>query len=302
MIEKIKNLFQFIWDVFVKFIVDNSLNYSGSIAFFTIFSLPGILIGVILVAGSVFGEQAVKGELYDQINSLVGSSSASQVQNIIKNLETADFNYMALALAVTTLLYGSTSVFASIQDGINVIWGIRPKPKRVALKFLFNRLISIAMIGTIGFLMLVSLSVDTLVVVFNDYLVTIFGEKSIALISTLEQISFTIIVFSVFVIVYKVLPDAKVGWKDIFRGAFLSTVLFIIGKYLFSFYLGKSSFGTAYGTAGSLVLLLIWVYYSSIILLFGAEFIEVYTRRKGRMVKPSSESMKIITKEVKLGN
>ena len=131
-------------------------------------------------------------------------------------------------------------------------------------------------------------------------LVDYFGERSATFISVLEQISFTGIVFIVFVMIYQILPDARVGWKDIFRGATLSTVLFIIGKYLFSFYLGQSSFGTAYGTAGSLVLLLMWVYYSSIILLFGAEFIEVYTRRKGRIIKPSSASTKIITKEIYL--
>lgn len=298
MLDKIKQFFDFVWEVIVKFVVDNSLNYSGSIAFFTIFSLPGILIGVILIAGSVFGEQTVKGELYQQINTLVGKSSADQIQNIVQNLETAEFSYVALIIAVTTLLYGSTSVFASVQDGINVIWGLRPKPKRVALKFMLNRLISIAMIATIGFLMLVSLSVDTVVVIFNDVLIDFFGETSASAISILEQVSFTVIVYVVFVTVYKVLPDAKVEWKDVYKGALLSTVLFVIGKYLIGFYLGNSSFGTAYGAAGSLVLLLIWVYYSSIILLFGAEFIEVYTRRQNRIIKPSTESVKIITKEV----
>ena len=298
MVGKIKQLFNFIWELITKFVVDNSLNYSGSIAFFTIFSLPGILIGVILVAGPVFGEQMVRGELYNQINTLVGESSALQVRSIIENLENADFNYLALIIAVSTLLYGSTSVFASIQDGINVIWGLRPKPKKIAVKFMLNRLLSIAMIVTIGFLMLVSLSVDTIVVIFNDILIDYFGEKSTSLIYVLEQISFTAIVFSVFVTVYKVLPDAKIKWKDVFKGALLATILFIIGKYLIGLYLGNSSFGTAYGAAGSLVLLLIWVYYSAIILLFGAEFIEVYTRKQKRIIKPNSESVKIITKEV----
>lgn len=298
MLNKIKQLFHFIGELITKFVVDNSLNYSGSIAFFTIFSLPGILIGVILVAGPVFGEQMVKGELYNQINTLVGKSSALQIQNIIENLENAEFSYLALAIAISTLLYGSTSVFASIQDGINVIWGLRPKPKRIALKFIFNRLVSIAMIVTIGFLMLVSLSVDMIVVIFNDILIDFFGKKSTSFIYVFEQISFILIVFSVFVTVYKVLPDANVSWKDIFKGAFLATVLFIIGKYLIGFYLGNSSFATAYGAAGSLVLLLIWVYYSAMILLFGAEFIEVYTRKQKRIIKPSSASVKIITKEV----
>jgi len=300
MVDNIKQLYKFVEEVIVKFVVDNSLNYSGSIAFFTIFSLPGILIGVILIAGSVFGEQTVKGELYSQIQTLVGDSSANQIQDIILNLENADFNYVALIIAISTLLYGSTSVFASIQDGINVIWGLRPKPKRIALKFILNRLLSIAMIVTIGFLMLVSLSVDTLVVVFNEFLVELIDEKSASVIVALESVSFSIIVFIVFTTVYKFLPDAKVELKDVLRGALLATILFMFGKYLISFYLGNSSFGTAYGAAGSLVLLLIWVYYSAMILLFGAEFIEVYTRRKKRIIGPSSQSVKIITKEVHL--
>lgn len=297
---KLKQFYKFVEELVIKFVVDNSLNYSGSIAFFTIFSLPGILIGVILIAGSVFGEKTVKGELYEQIKTLVGESSANQIQDIIHNLENAEFNYIAFAIAVSTLLYGSTSVFASIQDGINVIWGLRPKPKRIALKFILNRLLSIAMIVTIGFLMLVSLSVDTLVVVFNEYLVEILDEKSASVIVAFESVSFSIIVFVVFTTVYKFLPDGKVGIKDVLKGALLSTILFMIGKYLISFYLGNSSFGTAYGAAGSLVLLLIWVYYSAMILLFGAEFIEVYTRKNNRIIGPSSQSVKIITKEIHL--
>ncbi|MBL4594044.1 MAG: YihY/virulence factor BrkB family protein [Flavobacteriales bacterium] len=298
MIDKVKQLFNFILELITKFVVDNSLNYSGSIAFFTIFSLPGILIGVILIAGPVFGEKIVKGELYNQINTLVGESSAMQIRAIIENLENAEFSYVALIIAVSTLLYGSTSVFASIQDGINVIWGLRPKPKRIALKFIFNRLVSIAMIGTIGFLMLVSLSADMIVVIFNEVLIGFFGKESTSFIYIFEQISFSLIVFSVFVTVYKVLPDANVRWRDIFKGALLATILFIIGKYLIGFYLGNSSFGTAYGAAGSLVLLLIWVYYSAMILMFGAEFIEVYTRKQKRIIKPTSDTVKIITKEV----
>ena len=302
MLEKLKNLFDFIWEMLQKFVIDNSLNYSGSIAFFTIFSLPGILIGVLLIASPIFGEQVVKGELYNQINTLVGKSSADQIQNIVANLENAEFSYLAFFIALSTLVYGTTSVFASIQDGINVIWGLRLKPKRIALKFMLNRLLSIAMVVTIGFLMLISLSFDTLMVVLNDWMVEFFGASSANLTSVLEYLSFTIIVFFVFVMVYKVLPASSVSMKDICRGALLATVMFIIGKYLIGFYLGNSSFATAYGAAGSLVLLLIWVYYSSIILLFGAEFIEVYTRRKGRIISPASESVKIITKEVHLNS
>lgn len=298
--KKAKEFYQFLYDLIEKFVVDNSLNYSGSIAFFTIFSLPGILIGVILVSGPFFGREKVQEELYLQIEKLVGTGSADQVQGIIHNLEHSDFDVVALVIAIATLLYGSTSVFASIQDGIHVIWGIRPKPKRIALKFILNRLLSIAMIATIGFLMLVSLSIDTLIWIFNDTLSDYMGMQGSWVIMLLKEITFFSIVVIVFFIIYKVLPDAKIGWKDLALASVLAAGLFMIGKYLISLYIGHSSFGTAYGTAGSLVLLLIWVYYSAMILLFGAEFIEVYTRKKNRMIKPSKESVKIITKSVDL--
>ncbi len=283
-----------------KFVTDNSLNYSGSIAFFTIFSLPGILIAVVLMASPIFGEHEVKLELHNQIQTLVGGSSADQIDGIIYNLESAEFNYLTLIVAIITLLYGATSVFASIQDGIHVIWGIRSKPKQIALKFLLNRLLSFAMIITIGFLMLISLSADMILVFFKNTMVKVLGEQSVYLISIAQNASFILIVFIVFVTIYKFLADAKILWRDVYRGALLSTALFMIGKYLFGFYIGNTSIGTAYGAAGSLVFLLIWVYYSAIILLFGVEFLEVYTRKKGRVIKPASSSVKIQINEIEV--
>lgn len=298
MLNRIKSFLSFWWEVITKFVTDNALNHSGSIAFFTIFSLPGILIAVVLMASPFFGEMEVKGELHNQIQTLVGVSSAEQVDTIIYNLEHADFSYFTLIVAIITLLYGSTSVFASIQDGMHVIWGIRSKPKQIALKFLLNRLLSIAMIVTIGFLMLISLSADMILVFFKNTLVGLIGAQSVFLISFAQNISFFLIVFIVFVTVYKFLADVQILWKDVFRGALLSTGLFMIGKYLFGFYIGNTSLGTAYGAAGSLVFLLVWVYYSAMILLFGVEFIEVYTRSRGRAIKPVSSSVKIKVSEI----
>lgn len=291
---------KFWWEVITKFVTDNGLNYSGSIAFFTIFSLPGILIAVVIMTSPIFGESEVKLELHNQIQALVGESSALQVDNIIHNLESAEFSYTTLVIAICTLLYGSTSVFASIQDGIHVIWGIKSKPKQVALKFLLNRLLSFAMIITIGFLLLISLSADMILVFFKNTLINILGGQSVYFISIAQNISFIVIVFIVFVTVYKFLADAQILWKDVYRGALLSTGLFMIGKYLFGFYIGNTSIGTAYGAAGSLVFLLIWVYYSAMILLFGVEFLEVYTRKKGRLIKPASSSVKIQINEIEV--
>ena len=300
MLKRIKDIVGFWWEVITKFVTDNGLNYSGSIAFFTIFSLPGILIGVVLMTSPIFGEEEVEGELHNQIQTLVGDSSAQQVDTIIYNLESAEFDYTTLIIAICTLLYGSTSVFASIQDGMHVILGIRSKPKQIALKFLLNRLLSFAMIVTIGFLLLISLSADMILVFFKNRLVSLVGEQSMYLVSFAQNISFILIVFIVFVTVYKFLADAIVLWKDVIRGALLATGLFMIGKYLFGFYIGNTSIGTAYGAAGSLVFLLIWVYYSAMILLFGVEFIEVYTRRRERVIKPATSSVKIVVNEVGL--
>lgn len=253
-----------------------------------------------MVSGPFFGKDTVQEELFNQIETLVGTSSALQVQNIIENLENTEFSLVAFVIAVTTLLYGSTSVFASIQDGINVIWGLRPKPKKIALKFILNRLLSMAMIATIGFLMLISLSVDTLLMIFGDKIELLLGANSSTIFNISQELTFISIVFVVFTVIYRLLPDAKVHLRDVLRGALLSTVLFVIGKFLIGIYIGHSSFGTAYGAAGSLVMLLIWVYYSSIILLLGAEYIEVYTRIKGRVIKPNHETVKVITQQIEV--
>lgn len=183
---------------------------------------------------------------------------------------------------------------------MHVILGIRSKPKQIALKFLLNRLLSFAMIVTIGFLLLITLSVDMILVFFKNRLVSLVGEQSMYLVFFAQNISFILIVFIVFVTVYKFLAAAIVLWKDVIRGALLATGLFMIGKYLFGFYIGNTSIGTAYGAAGSLVFLLIWVYYSAMILLFGVEFIEVYTRRRERVIKPATSSVKIVVNEVDL--
>lgn len=290
----------FLKELFVKFVEDNSLNYCGSIGFFTIFSLPGVMVIVFAMAISVFEEELVSEELYHQMQAIIGHKGAFNVQSVITNLRSVEFSWWAAAIVLGTLLYGATSVFISIQDGINVIWGLRPRPKRVALKFVLNRTLSLAMVICIGFLMLVSLSIDTVLVVFKDALINRWGADPVLMIQVFHWFFSLIVVFAVFFSLYTFLPDGKPQMNWLLMGSGVSTALYFGGKYLFTLYLANTSLSQAYGATGSLVLLLLWVYYASIILLFGAEFIEVISRRNGDLIKPGKHAVKIITKVVNL--
>lgn len=289
-----------IWESMVNFVKDNTIAYSASIAFFTIFSLPGVLIIMIKIAGFFFGEKAVRGELQEQIEILIGADSAAQIELLLENIHLSEYALAATLIGVGALLFGATSVFISIQDGLNVIFNVRSSSRRVAIKYLLNRLMSFAMVVSIGFVMIVSLLVDAVMVIFREMLQTLLQGNDFGLIKWLNYgISF-LVVGAVFAAIYKVLPHAKIKWRDIFWGSLVSTLLFVAGKYLIGLYVGNSTLGTAYGAAGSLVVLLIWVYYSSIILLYGAEFMEVNARWHGREIQPSKGAVRVLIEEVEI--
>lgn len=287
-------------NVLLKFFYDNGLNHSGSIAFFTVFSLPGVVIGLVWIFGFLIGELEAQEMIRERIQLLIGPQSATQVVEVVGNLTGAKYSITAMVITICTLIYGATSVFSTIQDGINVMWGLRPKPRRFALKFLINRLMSLSMIIVIGFLLLISLTVETLVRFTGDFMLEWLGSAGLAVLDFFRPIFFFFLVWFVFTGIYKILPDANVKWKQLFPGSLLATILFFIGKYSIEQYFVYTSWGTAYGAAGALVLILLWVYYSSIILLIGAEYVEVSNRMNGDLIKPSKDARKIIAKEVHL--
>ena len=287
-------------NVLQKFYYDNGFNHSGSIAFFTIFSLPGVVVGLVWSVGFLLSKQEAQQIIFSGIQGLVGPESATQVIDVIGNLTGVSYSWSATVITLCTLVYGATSAFSTIQDGINVMWGIRPKPRKIALKFLLNRLLSLSMILVIGFLMMVSFMVESLVGFTGDYLFSLIGENSLAVVSIVQPIFFFFLIWFIFSGVYKILPDADIRWIHIYPGSLLATILFLIGKYAISHYFEYTSWGTAYGAAGALVLILLWVYYSSIILLIGAEYVEVSNRLNGRIIKPTKDASKFIAKEVKV--
>jgi membrane protein len=265
---------------------DNVLKMSGSLAYSTIFSMAPLIIIIIFLADIFFGRQAIEGTIYGQIQEFVGKDAASQIQNMIRNASLSGKSKGAVILGVITLLLGATSVFGEIQDSINRIWGLKPKPKKGWVKMLLNRLLSFSVIGSLGFILLVSLIVNTVVEALMNRLQQLFHNVTV-LAYIINQLLILGVTTLLFAVIFKVLPDARIRWRDVMVGALTTALLFVIGKFAITIYITSSSVSTAYGAAGSLVVVLLWVYYSSAILFFGAEFTKFYAVHRGKRIYPN---------------
>jgi len=281
-----------------EFLEDDSFSYASSIAFSTIFSLPAILIIALYIGSTFYERNVVQDELINQVGRLVGSETAKEIDNILLQAAIDKSNWWANTVGFATLLVSATTVFMSLQSSLNKIWGIKPKPKRGWVKYILNRLISLAMVMSFGFILLVSLIVDTVLVVFQDIVSRVLAGATLYFVTALNLLISLGFVTVIFGLLFKVLPDAKIKWRHVWVGALITTLLFTFGKYLIGFYLGNSSFNSAYGAAGSLVIILLWVYYSTVIFLFGAEFTSVYAKFSGAAIQPYSNAVKIQTVEV----
>jgi membrane protein len=281
-----KQLFNLLKETFQEWQDDKSPRLAAALAYYTVFSLAPLLIIVIAIAGAVFGEQAARGEIVSQIEGLVGEQGAQVIQTAIENADRPNANGgVASLISVIILIFGASGVFAQLQDALNTVWEVKVKPGRGISSFIRKRLLSFAAVLGIGFLLLVSLVISALLTGMSHYFSDLLpGVDFIWSILNLI-VSFVIITF-LFALIYKFLPDVKIDWKDVWVGAAMTALLFVIGKYVLGLYLGRGSFGSTYGAAGSLVVLLAWVYYSSLILFFGAEFTQVYARRYGSRIEP----------------
>ncbi|MEQ8573899.1 MAG: YihY/virulence factor BrkB family protein [Fulvivirga sp.] len=222
---------------FTEFFSQNPFRHSAAIAYYTIFSLPGMAIIAVLVASSFYEREAVRSELLTQVSLLMGSNSAQQVEILMSKAFFSEESILMKIVGIVTLLISATTVFASLQDSINTIWNIRPKPKKEILKFLFNRLLSLAMVASIGFLLLVSLMADTLMAIFKDALSNLIADSSYYLIWIINTGVSLAAITIIFALIFKVLPDAQVKWKHVWTGAMATTMLFILGNILLNIYL-----------------------------------------------------------------
>jgi len=284
---KLKNIWTILQQAFTGFSNDRVLKMSGSLAYSTIFSIAPLIILIIFLADIFYGHNAIEGTIYGQIRDFVGNDAAVQIQNMIRNASLSGKSQGAIILGTITLVVGATSVFAEIQDSINIIWGLKPKPKKGWVKMLLNRLWSFSVIGSFGFILLVSLVVNTVIEALMNKLQRLFPEATVVLVYIVNQLVILGITTLLFGVIFKVLPDARIKWRDVLAGAFATAILFMAGKFVMTFYINHSSVSTAYGAAGSLVVILLWVYYSSAILFFGAEFTKVYAAKHGSRIYPN---------------
>ncbi|MEO6491092.1 MAG: YihY/virulence factor BrkB family protein [Ferruginibacter sp.] len=295
---KVIAFYKFNKQVITEYIADNVLKYSASLSYYTTLSLAPLIIIIISVSGLLFGKEAMRGEVYGQISGLVGSDAAIQIQSTIQNIHLSRNTPFATGISLIILLLGATGIFGEMQDSLNKIWGLRTKARRVWWKILLDRLISFSLILSIGFVLTVSLILNALVAAFSTRINAIVmgaGDTMLPMIDILLSILITTCMFAT---IFKVLPDAKIKWKDVFVGAFITSVLFTLGKFGIGVYLGKSNLTSVYGAAGSIIIIMVWIYYSSAILYLGSVFTKVYASCYGGKIYPNDYAVWIKVEEI----
>jgi membrane protein len=283
---------------FSNFSDDKGLKLSASLAYYTIFSIGPLLLLVISLVGFVWGKDAAEGKIFHQINEFIGNTAAAQIQEILKNIQLSGQTNFALAISIVTLIIGATSIFVEIQDSLNMIWKLKSKPKRGWVQFLKNRLISSSLIISLGFLLVVSQIVTGVVEGAVGLIGRYFSELAQTLIFILNFVFTFIVIVVLFAIVFKFLPDAKIKWKHVRSGAVFTAILFMVGRYLIGLYVQKTGTESTYGAAGAIVILLVWIYYSSVILYLGAEFTQVYINFTGGKIEPAEYAVHVEQREI----
>ena len=282
-----KNTFHILKQSFTGFMDDKGLKLSASLSYYTVFSLAPLLLLMISLAGLFFGKEAIQGHVFAEINGLIGNAAAAQIQEMIKSVELSGKTTTAVIIGAVTLVIGATTVFGEIQDSINMIWKVKAKPKRGWLKLIKDRLLSSSLIVGLGFLLIVSLMVNGALLALSDLIKSYFPEITVLLFNILNIVISFVVITLLFGVIFKILPDAKIAWKDVRMGAFFTACLFMLGRYLIGIYIETTSTGSAYGAAGSLIIILVWVYYTAAILYFGAEFTRVYADFIGARIEPA---------------
>lgn len=275
------------------FFDDRGFKMSAALAYNTIFSLGPLLFLLVFIGGQFYSEDAIEGRLYFELRDIIGSDAAKQIQEIVIGLGNQQTGFFTQTLSIVALVIGATGVFTEIQDSLNLIWGVRAKAKKGLIKLLLSRLISFSLILGLGFLLIVSLLVNTILLSLSSQFIEILQLNKI--IPELSQGALNLVntglIFLVlsllFSVIFRFLPDVRLKWKDVWPGAFLTTVLFLLGKYLIGLYIESNKMANLYGAAGSVIILLLWVYFSAVILYFGAEFTRAYIEFKGEKIEPT---------------
>lgn len=293
----IKTFLKLLKETAIAFIDDNAFKLSASLSYYTIFALGPLLLIVISLSGIFLGRDAVEGRVFEQLHSLIGAQAALQTQEIISQAQGSYDTTLGAIIGGIILFIGATGIFTEMQGSINFIWSVKAKPKKGWLKYLINRALSFSLVLGLGFLLLVSLIINALITLFISELKERF--PNVELINISNTLLLMVVITGLFVVIYKILPDAVISWKDAWIGSVFTALLFLGGKSLIGYYLSASDMGVTYGAAASVIIILTWVYYSSAILYFGAEFTKVYALHSGEGIRPKQTAVFIIKKESK---
>ena len=289
----LKEVYSILKETASDWMEDKAPTLGAALAYYTVFSLAPLLIIAIGIAGLVFGREAAQGQIFDQLRGLLGDASGKAMEDMVQNASAKPATgIVATLIGVVTLLFGASGVFGQLQTSLNAIWDVQPKPGRGVVGIIRDRILSFGFILVVGFLLLVSLLLTAAIALVGEWSGGMMPGME-TLVQILNSVLSLAVITLLFAMIFKFLPDAKIAWHDVWIGAFITAALFTVGKFALGLYLGKSSVSSSYGAAGSLIVLLLWVYYSSQILFFGAEVTQVYANRFGSHVAPADNAVAV---------
>ncbi len=280
-----------------KFSDENTMNMAAALAYYTIFSLPPILIIIINIAGVFLEEQSFQLQLQDELSSLVGATGAAELMNTIGNIGVFQKQWWATGISIVALIFASTTVFVTIQRSLNDIFRVKAKPRISLLKVAIDRVVSFAMVLSIAFVLLISLVLNATVSFFGDWVSRLMPSLEMWYLNITSLLLPLLLSVVLFALILRMLPDARMKWKDAFVGASITALLFSLGKFLIGYYVGKSNVASLYDAAGSVLVIMVWIFYSSIIFYFGAQVTYVYANIFGSKIIPSNNAVRIFIHE-----
>jgi membrane protein len=295
----IRNAFSQLKQTFQEWLQDKAPQLGAALAYYTVFSLAPLVLVLLAIVGVIFRDDPAGtwDKITEQMGYFLNPSAVQVVQSIAQKASQSGKSTLATLIGVALAVFGASAVFGQLQDALNTIWGVKAKPGRGVWGFLRSRFLSFGMVAGICFLLLVSLAIEALLKAFSHYVQSVLPGGIVIALTIYVVFDFAVVVL-LFAMIFKFLPDVEIQWRDVWIGAVITAILFGIGKWLLGFYLGSGAAGSAYGAASSLITLLLWVYYSSQILLFGAEFTQVYASRAGRRLKPAKYAVRFETKDI----
>ncbi|MFD2163532.1 YihY/virulence factor BrkB family protein [Paradesertivirga mongoliensis] len=300
---KIRDIPNLLKETYKDWMDDEPFDLSAIVAYYSIFSLPALLIIIVTVAGIAFGREEVQNQLSGQIGSMIGADTAKDVQAMIVSSQQQDNKGIALIIGIATLLFGATGVFMALQKSLNRVWEVKADPKKSGIKTLVKaRAVSFGIILAIGFLLLISLTLTAGLTALSDWIKLRLPDIFLYLFYVINFLITLGIISLLFALLFRFLPDVKIEWRSVWTGAIITALLFVLGKYALAFYFGQAEPGSTYGAAGSIILILLWVSYSCLIMFFGAEFTQVYAKKYGHSIEPNANAIRIDDDHLAEGN